>query len=363
MKIVYISHIKGNGTNGLCWSVPASVKAQSIVDDVFWLNIGKGIMDHWKIIPAFHNNENSSFSIIKMLPIEFKNPDVVVFEGVYDSLFYIIWGRELKYMGIPYIIIPRSALTESAMNNHARMKKKMAHFLFYNKFIKEAAAVHLLSNGEAQQTYKLFKMPYVVLPNGISIPSHFKTNFSDQGVNAVFIGRIDLYQKGLDILVRSIALNKESLVEKKFKLNIFGPKSKDAYILNDMCNKYGINNIVSIHNQITGKDKEDVLLSSDVFILTSRFEGLPMGLIEALSYGVPCAVTRGTYMGDEIEEAKAGWVSDISEESISSMLINVCNQKASFDIMGKNARILSLRFDWKAIAQKTHEEYQRIINK
>ena len=46
MKIVYISHLNGDGANGLSWSVPASIKAQAVYDEVFWLNTNKGEMDH-----------------------------------------------------------------------------------------------------------------------------------------------------------------------------------------------------------------------------------------------------------------------------------------------------------------------------
>lgn len=44
-----------------------------------------------------------------------------------------------------------------------------------------------------------------------------------------------------------------------------------------------------------------VLLQTDLFIQTSRHEGMPMGLLEALSIGVPCLVTVGTSLGHIIK--------------------------------------------------------------
>lgn len=362
MKIVYVSHIKANGVNGFCWSVPASVSAQSAIDDVLWLNTSNGVMDNWRAIPAFHHVSEHSFSLIKILPDSHKTPDLVVFEGVYDCFYFIIWGMELKKKGIPYIIIPRSALTESAMNNHARLKKRIAHFLFYNQFIDNAVALHLLTKGEAAQTIKLFRKPYVVLPNGIIFPSVSKTSYNHTGINAVFIGRIDVYQKGLDVLVKSIAKERNTLEVHQFKLHVYGPESKDSMKLKSMCDAFGVNHLVSVHQQVTGKEKETVLMNSDVFILTSRFEGLPMGLIEALSYGLPCAVTMGTFMGDDVEGAKAGWVSDMSEEGVGSMLVDICSHRDSLRFMGENAKKLAKKYDWDMIAQKTHEEYQKVLS-
>lgn len=361
MKIVYVSHIIADGANGLCWSVPESVKAQSAIDDVYWLNTGEGVMEHWKKVSAFHDDFNYRWSLLKNLPAEYKKPDIVVFEGFYDSLLDVVWARELRKRNIPYIIVPRSALTESAMNNHARFKKKIAHCLFYNRFIKRAAAIHFLTRGEAKETVKLFDLPHFIIPNGISIPSYFKKKFSQDHINATFIGRIDIHQKGLDLLFEAMSSERDILDKNGFHLNIYGPKSSDTVALLQLCKFYSLSNFVSINQQIFGKDKEKVLLDSDLFILTSRFEGLPMGLIEALSYGVPCAVTDGTYLGEEIFDNKAGWVSNISVIGISKMLKNICINRTELMERGKNAQLLSKKYDWSSIAKRTHYEYLKLI--
>lgn len=360
MRIVYISHICADGANGLCWSVPASVKAQSTYDEVYWLNTSNGVMDHWKEVPAFNNVIKSKRSLLSNLPDDFKNPDLVVFEGFYDCILDVLWGRELNRKGIPYVIIPRSALTVAAMNNHARFKKKIAHKLFYNSFIKNAAAIHYLTSGEAQDTIKLFDTPYFIIPNGITIPKLHKTEFSMGGINATFIGRIDIHQKGLDMLLEAMVEKRDLLNNSKFHLNIYGPESSDSIELSKLINDYQIDDLVRVGEKVLGKEKERVLLNSDVFILTSRFEGLPMGLIEALSYGIPCAVTYGTYLGEEIESNNAGWVSNVSTEAIAIMLEQICNSKSIFREISKNARTLSKKYDWDSIAMKTHQEYTRV---
>ena len=59
--------------------------------------------------------------------------------------------------------------------------------------------------------------------------------------------------------------------------------------------KKHLDDIVFYHyGAVFGKVKEKVLLDNDFFILTSRLEGHPMALIEALSYGLPCLVTQGS---------------------------------------------------------------------
>ena len=110
-----------------------------------------------------------------------------------------------------------------------------------------------------------------------------------------------------------------------------------------------------------GVEKEKRLLEADLFIMTSRFEGLPMGLIEALSYGIPCAVTDGTYMDKEIKEYDAGWTSDTTIEGITRMLECICDKKQLYPEKGGKARLLAHNYNWDVIAKRTHDEYMKLI--
>ena len=60
-----------------------------------------------------------------------------------------------------------------------------------------------------------------------------------------------------------------------------------------------------------------------------------MGLLEALSYGLPCLVTTGTNMAEEIKEADAGWTSDISVDGISEALKSLLREKGNHSEKGK----------------------------
>ena len=97
------------------------------------------------------------------------------------------------------------------------------------------------------------------------------------------------------------------------------------------------------------------MLNSDVFILTSRFEGHPMGLIEALAYGLPAVVSSGSNMKDEIENADAGWTCDTSVESLRQALLTMIGEKDKFQIKSINAATLAKGYDWTVLAAKLHK--------
>ena len=113
---------------------------------------------------------------------------------------------------------------------------------------------------------------------------------------------------------------------------------------------------------ITGDEKEKIILQSDVFVLTSRFEGHPMGLIEALAYGLPVLVTRGSNMFDEVCGSHSGWVSETSIEGIKRSLQQMIADKNKYSDFSKNALLLSSGYDWDKLAEKFHNYLQEALD-
>ena len=365
MNLLYISNLSNNVDAGLNWSVPASVKAQQEYDNVLWVDVTKdAFQEHWKEVNAYHNiREYGENLCLEILPTPFTNPDCVVFEGFY-YIEHVKFAKELKKKGIPYIIIPRSAFTRSAFSNGdftKRLKKKVAHLLLFDNFVRNAQSIQYLTEEEKKESEYKYKLGSYVLPNGMNTPKVTKTSFTN-GIKGVFIGRQDIYQKGLDLLLEAIREVGDELRFAGFTLDIYGPPRYDVTEVTKMIHRLGLMDIVTNHETgVRGQEKEDVLLKSDVFFLTSRFEGHPMGLIEALSYGVPSLITRGTNMYDEISNQKAGWVSEISKDSIVLSLKQMLKERNSFPEYGNNAKILANTYNWDSLASRFHKIVESII--
>lgn len=95
--------------------------------------------------------------------------------------------------------------------------------------------------------------------------------------------------------------------------------------------------------------------------MPSRFEGLSMGLLEALSYGLPCLVTTGSNMREEIEKYDCGWGADNSVESIKNALLALIRDKDKLRIKSENARKLAEKYNWEKIAMDSHEKYLELL--
>ena len=117
-----------------------------------------------------------------------------------------------------------------------------------------------------------------------------------------------------------------------------------------------------ITSEVSGAEKEKILLDTGVFIQTSRFEGMPMGILEALSYGLIVLITEGTTLGSYVREYNAGWVADTAIESIAKSFEKVIEERADFKEKSQQAiKLIEENFEWKKIAKGTVEKYKEII--
>ena len=367
MNLLYISNLSNNVDAGLNWSVPASVKAQQKYDNVLWVDLTKDAFQcHWSEVKAYNNIKEFGGQIkLDVLPVPFNKPDCVIFEGFY-YMEHVNFAKELRKSNVPYIIIPRSAFTEAAFNNGGfikRLKKTVAHFLIFDSYIKKSLAIQYLTQEEKKESEKRYEHTSFIVPNGIIMPET-KKEFSSNLIKGVFIGRQDIYQKGLDLLLDAIAEMRSELTSVGFHLDVYGPPRYDYMQVTKIIENLKITDLVTNHEKgVRGKEKETVLLNSDVFFLTSRFEGHPMGLIEALSYGVPALITRGANMYDEILESMAGWVSETTKDGIMNSLKKMIEERKSFDSTSKNARMLAEKYDWNSLASRFHQSVGKIIKK
>lgn len=355
MKILYISRLSSNIAAGLAWSVPAGVNAQSKIDDVLWINASDAFIPHWANVSAYHNYKEYGGLKLENLPAPFSKPDLVVFEG-FNFIQHAKLSRTLNKRCIPYVIVPRGALTYEAQHNHSMWKKRLANLLFLNKYVKKSSAIQFLTVGERENSVGYNKNTNFILPNGFDDPGKYKTSFSERSVRATFIGRLDMHHKGLDLLLNVLEKNKTLLDKKHFHLSIYGPKRHDYNKIKDLIVEKGIEKVATIVDEISGKEKENLLLSTDLFIMTSRLEGHPMGLIEALAYGVPCLVSRGTNMYDEVLTSGAGWVCETDEDSIEGSLLRMLEETNTFKDKSLAARELASKYQWDKLAQQFHDK-------
>ena len=362
MNILFISKLTGNLWAGPNNSVPAQVLAQSKVDNVMWVNLNHVCRKEWRRKEyRFINFDDIDNCILPMLPSPFNKPDYIICEEIYCYSPFDRMLRSIMKSGVPYSIVPRSSLTVKAQRNHA-FKKKIANLIFYNRFINKSKAIQYLTEWEKNESEKLFKRNSYVIPNGTNIPEFPQKEYSGDGLKIIYIGRLEIYQKGLDNLIEAINLIKDKLRSARISIELYGPdRDSTVEILTPIIEANSIDDIVIMRPPVFGAEKEQILKSADAFIMTSRFEGMPMGLIEALSYGLPCIATEGTYLMNEIGYYDAGWIAGSTVESIKDALLKFMAESNLIPQKSKNAYSLANHYSWDSLAHILHDTINKSI--
>lgn len=354
MKILHVAKLKGYAFAGVDVIVPQHLAAQSSYADIAFINVRNvQVAPKWQIDYNEDTWLNDAVARLDGL-------DLVVFHDVY-ALEYLKMSGLLRSKHIPYIIVPHGCLTMGAQRKK-RFKKLVANILLFNRFIYGATALQCLSSSEQSQTK--FNLKIFVGTNGISIPKICKSSFNVNSVSFVYVGRLDPFHKGIDFMLSAVRNQKDLLSANSCHFDLYGPNSVGGYEkVAALISEYELDDVVTLHHAVVGEEKEQILLKSDVFIQTSRFEGMPVGILEALSYGLPCLLTKGTTLGETIEEKDAGWCADTNSASIEQALQAAISQKSSFAKKGLNGRnLVTEEFEWSKIAQSTIATYKSILD-
>lgn len=164
----------------------------------------------------------------------------------------------------------------------------------------------------------------------------------------IAIGRYT-YQKGFDLLLKAWKRVEKYCPE--WELVVFGDGNRSPYI--EMMEKLSINPN-RCHLYPPTKLIQNEYMNSSIFVVSSRFEGLSMALLEAISYGLP-VVSFSCPCGprDVISEGVNGiLVPAENTDSLAEAMIKLSQAPEQIKRMGENARKRSEDFKLEVIAEK-----------
>ncbi|GGF58935.1 putative glycosyltransferase EpsD [Paenibacillus albidus] len=143
----------------------------------------------------------------------------------------------------------------------------------------------------------------------------------------IYVGELS-YRKHQDLLIKAVNYLKEEIPN--LRLLIVGDGEKiEKYKL--MADKLGVNGNVDFLGY--RNDIEKLMMLSDVAVSSSRQEGLPLNIMEAMATGLPLIVTNCRGNRDLVYDKENGYVIDINDANGFSRAIH--NLYAFKDICGK----------------------------
>lgn len=357
MVVLHYANISRNNASGVSVIIPQIMNAQTEFAQIGFYNYGEESFDTVQGVTRI--SDTYSKDNYRTFPAPFNRPDIVVFHSPFGTPGIIALARMLKKDRIPYIIVPHGCFSSFAMKKKW-LKKRFARLVFMDRVVKDSTGMQYLSEGERKAS--VYDTKCFVVPNGIFVPEYVEKDRKEV-LEISFIGRKDLYHKGLDFLIEACGIAKEQL-RTKARINIYGPASDDQTAkIRQLIADHGVEDFVFDLPPVFGEDKKKVYMNTDVFVLTSRFEGQPVAILEAWSNGVPTLVTPGTNVSEECAENGCGWSVAANAEAIAEKLIYLANNREEIDLKSSKAHShVQKKYSWENIQKMYFVEYRKILN-
>lgn len=203
-----------------------------------------------------------------------------------------------------------------------------------------------------------------VIPNGIEVPrpgrnrleTRAALGLSESDRVAITVARFTA-QKGHEILLRAARQVLDAFPPARFLLVGSGP---GMAAMQELAESLGIAEAVGFLGERC--DVADLLAASDLFILPSLFEGLPLALLEAMAIGLPVVAT-GIGGTTEALGTDYPWLVEAGEvASLSDLMIHALGDGARCRALGRDNRHRFERlFGAELMAEKTAEVYRAVV--
>jgi glycosyltransferase involved in cell wall biosynthesis len=266
-------------------------------------------------------------------------------------------------LGVPYVITPNGGWSPRVLSGRNRFAKWLWIRAKEKRLWSRATAIQGVSEPEVKEMRQLPGIaPVHLIPNGMAIPDDGEEDPARDRDTWLFIGRLALAQKGLERMVRAYHLCRERGAALP-KLVIAGPDFRGGRAeLETLIRSLGMENWIHLPGPVTGPAKREALERAGLFLHTSKWEGMPLAMLEAMAHGVPCLATAGTNMMETIAQHGAGYPAGESIAEIADAMerANSGDSRAA----GLAAReMVRNKFSWPSVAERLHDVYRPILDR
>ncbi|CUV66435.1 conserved membrane hypothetical protein [Sulfurovum sp. enrichment culture clone C5] len=276
----------------------------------------------FKFLPTYSSENN--FKNILLFPIKYFN---ILFFLIIHSNYKIIhihgasrisfYRKYFIFLSLKYLLRRKVIyhihggeyhLFENESNS---LVKKMIH----NMVEQSNAIICLSREWKGFFETKFNPQKTIVLNNIIPMPIKKNKTTNSGTIQFLFLGKI-VDGKGIFDLI-NMAYNHKDYLNDKVKIIIGGNGEVDY--LQSKIKRMNIGNIIRYVGWVSGSKKDDLLIDSDVYILPSYNEGLPISILEAMSYKMPIIATA------------VGGIPRIVQNNVNGILIQPGDQEALFE--------------------------------
>ncbi len=338
------------------------------------LQVGPSLKDKGGMVTVMSSIKNSSldkkYNIIHIPTYVYGKKFILFFFSIFRIIFYkLIYRVELvhihvasygsfyrksiivslcKILHIKVVLHCHGACFEKFYNSLKDRKKE-----YIKKTFSKAEKVIVLSESW-KEFFKTFvdEGKIIVLYNSVNVPEKINREKLNDIPTGLFLGRIG-ERKGSYDLVNVVKKLKENGVNIKILMAGDGEVEK----LKELVKKEKLTKNILVLGWIDKKQKEEYLKSVDFYILPSYDEGLPMSVLEAMSYSLPVITTDVGGIPEIIQNEKNGIMTKPGDiEKIEKAIKRIIEEKDFRKKLSENA--------YETIYNKFNlEKYEKCLDK
>lgn len=169
-----------------------------------------------------------------------------------------------------------------------------------------------------------------VIGNPVVLPDRSRET---QPARILFLGRL-WQEKGIFDLVEALAIVRKDIPD---LIAVCAGDGEQAEVL-AKAEALGIADCLHLPGWIDGAEKTNQLRQASVFVLPSYFEGLPMGVLEAMAHGVPVVATEVGGVRDALADDAGLLVRPGDVPALAEALLTLLRDQALRERMGEVGR-------------------------
>ncbi|GFH88850.1 glycogen synthase [Lachnospiraceae bacterium] len=229
-------------------------------------------------------------------------------------------------------------------------------FVLYLKWVLRSANLILLLDKDSLRDYKPYNSNLVQVGNSIicpELPEGRHVLREGKVREILFVGRLSK-DKRVEPIIRAVeGMGKAGFGEEgsgmdgsEIRLTIVGDGEEYHNLI-----PYAGERIRFV-GAVPPKEVKEYMQNSDILVMNSSFEGVPMTILEAISYGLPVVSTNVGGIGEALHFGQDSEETDGTAEGIQAAIRRI---EAHYDVYSRNAYENSKAYDYRTLNRKVYD--------
>ncbi|RPJ81138.1 MAG: glycosyltransferase family 4 protein [Acidobacteria bacterium] len=194
-----------------------------------------------------------------------------------------------------------------------------------------------------------------VIPNGVDVERFSPGERRERGRTILVVARL-VPRKDIETAIRAAALLKGEFGGVKLMVVGDGPQAGE---LQNLSQSLALDGTVEFSRYVPRERIGDVYRRADVFMMTSKREGMSNTVLEAIASGLPLVVSREALAGIDVPEAQVVPVGDA--EGAAAAAARWFRDEGARRQAAEASRAASMNYTWGRMAERYYELYCKVV--